>query len=278
MILGSLDAPTVIINDPLSFDPTLSIDPMSADPLSTTAAITPTGAPKYKRILLKLSGEALMGREDYGIDPEVLFRLGREVLDVSRIGVQVGVVIGGGNIFRGAGLAAAGMDRVTGDHMGMLATVMNALALQDAIEQLGGVARTMSALKINEVCEDFIRRRAIRHLEKNRIAIFAAGTGNPFFTTDSAAALRAIEIGAGLLLKATKVDGIYDRDPKHHPDATRFESLTYNDVIARDLKVMDTAAFALCRDYSIPLRIYDMSRPGSLMRIVCGESIGTLVS
>ncbi len=278
MILGSLDAPTVIINDPLSFDPTLSIDPMSADPLSTTAAITPTSAPKYKRILLKLSGEALMGREDYGIDPEVLFRLGREVLDVSRIGVQVGVVIGGGNIFRGAGLAAAGMDRVTGDHMGMLATVMNALALQDAIEQLGGVARTMSALKINEVCEDFIRRRAIRHLEKNRIAIFAAGTGNPFFTTDSAAALRAIEIGAGLLLKATKVDGIYDRDPKHHPDATRFESLTYNDVIARDLKVMDTAAFALCRDYSIPLRIYDMSRPGSLMRIVCGESIGTLVS
>jgi len=238
----------------------------------------PATPPKYKRILLKLSGEALMGREDYGIDPEVLFRLAREILDVSRAGVQVGVVIGGGNIFRGAGLAAAGMDRVTGDHMGMLATVMNALAMQDAIEQLGGVARTMSALKINEVCEDFIRRRAIRHLEKNRVAIFAAGTGNPFFTTDSAAALRAIEIGAGLLLKATKVDGIYDRDPKHHPDATRFDALSYSDVIARDLKVMDTAAFALCRDYGIPLRIYDMSRPGDLMRIVKGEAIGTLVS
>jgi uridylate kinase len=245
-------------------------------PLADAVAVTPK--PRYKRILLKLSGEALLGASDYGIDPEVLFRLAREVLDVSHAGVQVGMVIGGGNIFRGAGLAAAGMDRVTGDHMGMLATVMNALAMQDAIEQLGGVARTMSALKINEVCEDFIRRRAIRHLEKNRIAIFAAGTGNPFFTTDSAAALRAIEIGAGLLLKATKVDGIYDRDPKHHADAIRFDSLSYADVIARDLKVMDTAAFALCRDYSIPLRIYDMSRPGDLMRIVCGEAIGTLVS
>ncbi len=249
-------------------------DAVAAQPVPPTSAPVPT----FKRILLKLSGEALLGNSDYGIDPDVLFRLAREVLDVSRAGVQVGVVIGGGNIFRGAGLAAAGMDRVTGDHMGMLATVMNALALQDAVEQLGGVARTMSALKINEVCEDFIRRRAIRHLEKNRIVIFAAGTGNPFFTTDSAAALRAIEIGAGLLLKATKVDGIYDRDPKHHPDAKRFDSLSYSDVITRDLKVMDTAAFALCRDYSIPLRIYDMSRAGDLMRIVCGEPIGTLVS
>ncbi len=235
-------------------------------------------APKYRRILLKLSGEALMGREDYGIDPKVLFRLAREILDVAGAGVQVGVVIGGGNIFRGAGLAAAGMDRVTGDHMGMLATVMNALAMQDAIEKLGGVARTMSALKINEVCEDYIRRRAIRHLEKGRIGIFAAGTGNPFFTTDSAAALRAIEIGADLLLKATKVDGIYDRDPKHHPDARRYDALSYDEVLSRDLKVMDTAAFALCRDYGIPLRIYDMGREGDLMRIVQGEPIGTLVS
>jgi uridylate kinase len=191
--------------------------------------------------------------------------------------VQVGVVIGGGNIFRGAGLAAAGMDRVTGDHMGMLATVMNALAMQDALEKLGSYARTMSALKINEVCEDYIRRRAIRHLEKGRIAIFAAGTGNPFFTTDSAAAMRAVEINADLMLKATKVDGVYDSDPKKNPDAKRFDKLSYDEVITRDLKVMDTAAIALCRDYDIPLRIYDMSRPGDLMRIVQGENIGTLV-
>jgi uridylate kinase len=236
-----------------------------------------TPALKYRRILLKLSGEALMGREDYGIDPEVLFRLAREIQEVNRAGVQVGVVIGGGNIFRGAGLAAAGMDRVTGDHMGMLATVMNALAMQDALEKIGSYARTMSALKINEVCEDYIRRRAIRHLEKGRITIFAAGTGNPFFTTDSAAALRAVEVGAELMLKATKVDGVYDKDPKQHADARRFERLTYDDVITRDLKVMDTAAIALCRDYDIPLRIYDMSRDGDLMRIVRGETIGTLV-
>ena len=236
-----------------------------------------TPALKYRRILLKLSGEALMGREDYGIDPEVLFRLAREIQEVNRAGVQVGVVIGGGNIFRGAGLAAAGMDRVTGDHMGMLATVMNALAMQDALEKIGSYARTMSALKINEVCEDYIRRRAIRHLEKGRITIFAAGTGNPFFTTDSAAALRAVEVGAELMLKATKVDGVYDKDPKKHPDARRYEHLTYDEVITRDLKVMDTAAIALCRDYDIPLRIYDMSRDGDLMRIVRGEPIGTLV-
>src|SRR5690606_14057550 len=177
----------------------------------------PAGTPmpeiKYKRILLKLSGEALMGEADYGIDPKVLRRLAAEIIEVQRAGVQVGVVIGGGNIFRGEGLAAAGMDRVTGDHMGMLATVMNALAMQDAIEKAGGYSRTMSAIKINEVCEDFIRRRAIRHIEKGRIALFAAGTGNPFFTTDSAAALRAIEMGADLLLKATKVDGVYSADP-----------------------------------------------------------------
>ena len=234
--------------------------------------------PKYKRDLLKLSGEALMGDSDYGIDPKVIGRLAREILEVRNAGVQVGVVIGGGNIFRGAGLAASGMDRVTGDHMGMLATVINALAMQDAIERAGGSARTMSAIKINEVCEDFIRRRAIRHLEKNRVVLFAAGTGNPFFTTDSAAALRAIEIGADLLLKATKVDGVYTSDPARDPNATRYEHLSYEEVIQRNLQVMDTSAIALCRDHKIPLRIYNMSREGDLMRIMHGEQIGTLVS
>ena len=232
---------------------------------------------KYRRVLLKLSGEALMGREDYGIDPEVIRGMARDIIEAQRAGAQIGLVIGGGNIFRGAGLAAAGMDRVTGDHMGMLATVINSLAMQDAIEQMGASARVMSAIKINEVCEDYIRRRAVRHLEKGRIAIFAAGTGNPFFTTDSAAALRATEIGAELLLKATKVDGIYDADPKKHKDARRFEHLTYDDVIQRNLQVMDTAAFALCRDNGVPLRIYDMMQPGALMRILRGEPLGTLV-
>ena len=215
---------------------------------------------KYKRILLKLSGEALMGEADYGIDPKVLTRLAREIIEIQRAGVQIGVVIGGGNIFRG-----------------MLATVMNALAMQDAIEKAGGTARTMSAIKINEVCEDFIRRRAIRHLEKGRIALFAAGTGNPFFTTDSAAALRAIEIGADLLLKATKVDGVYSADPAKDASAKRYEQLSYDDVIQRNLQVMDTSAISLCRDHKIPLRIYDMSREGDLMRILRGEQIGTLV-
>ena len=225
----------------------------------------------YRRILLKLSGEALMGAEDYGIDPTVITRIAREIIEAREAGAEVGLVIGGGNIFRGAGLAAGGMDRVTGDQMGMLATVINALAMQDALEKLGGKARVMSAL------EDYIRRRAIRHLEKGRIAIFAAGTGNPFFTTDSGAALRAIEIGADLLLKATKVDGVYDKDPGKHADAKRYDQLTYDEVIARDLQVMDTAAFALCRDSDVPLRIYDLSVPGNLMRILRGEHVGTLV-
>jgi uridylate kinase len=233
--------------------------------------------PKYQRILLKLSGEALMGSLDYGIDPLVIGRLAEEILEVRATGVQIGVVIGGGNIFRGAGLAAAGMDRVTGDHMGMLATVMNALAMQDALEKRGGFARVMSAISIHDVSEDFIRRRAVRHIEKGRIVLFAAGTGNPFFTTDSAAALRAIEIGADLLLKATKVDGVYSADPKKKKDAKRFAHVTYEEVIARNLQVMDTAAIALCRDNRIPLRIYDMTRPGNLMRIMKGEAIGTLV-
>ena len=232
---------------------------------------------KHQRILLKLSGEALMGEADYGIDPKVIGRLADEIIEVQRAGIQIGVVIGGGNIFRGAGLAAAGMDRVTGDHMGMLATVMNALAMQDAIEKRGGFARVMSALPIHDVAEDFIRRRAIRHIEKGRIVLFAAGIGNPFFTTDSAAALRAVEVGADLLLKATKVDGIYTADPAKHTDATRYDHLTYDEVIERKLAVMDTAAIALCRDHGMPLRIYDMTVPGNLMRIMQGESVGTLV-
>ena len=231
----------------------------------------------YRRILLKISGEALMGAEDYGIDPAMINRIAREIIEARDAGAEVGLVIGGGNIFRGAGLAASGMDRVTGDQMGMLATVINALAMQDALEKLGARVRVMSALKINDVCEDYIRRRAVRHLEKGRIAIFAAGTGNPFFTTDSGAALRAIEIGADLLLKATKVDGVYDRDPSKFPDATRYDQLTYDEVLTRDLQVMDTAAFALCRDSDVPLRIYDLSVPGNLMRILRGENIGTLV-
>ena len=231
----------------------------------------------YHRVLLKLSGEALMGSEDYGIDPKVIQRLAAEIIEAQAAGAEIALVIGGGNIFRGAGLAAGGMDRVTGDQMGMLATVINALAMQDALEKLGAKVRVMSAIKINDVCEDYIRRRAVRHLEKGRITIFAAGTGNPFFTTDSGAALRAIEIGADLLLKATKVDGVYDSDPKKNPGATRFERLTYDEVIGRDLQVMDTAAFALCRDSDLPLRIFDMEQPGQLLRILRGEPIGTLV-
>ena len=233
---------------------------------------------KYRRILLKLSGEALMGNGDYGIDPDIINGLAKEIIEAQKAGAEIGVVIGGGNIFRGAGLAATGMDRVTGDHMGMLATVINALAMQDALEKHGAYARVMSAIKINQICEDYIRRRAVRHLEKGRIALFAAGTGNPFFTTDSAAALRATEINAELLLKATKVDGIYDSDPKKNPDAKRFDVLTYDEVLKRNLQVMDTAAFALCRDSDVPLRIYDMGREGALMRILQGEDIGTLVT
>ena len=231
----------------------------------------------HRRVLLKLSGEALMGDEDYGIDPKILHRIAREVMEAREAGAEIALVIGGGNIFRGAGLAAGGMDRVTGDQMGMLATVINALAMQDALEKVGGKARVMSALKINDVCEDYIRRRAVRHLEKGRITIFAAGTGNPFFTTDSGAALRAIEIGADLLLKATKVDGVYDKDPKKHADAVRFDTLDYDEIIARDLQVMDTAAFALARDSALPMRVFDMYQPGVISRILAGEPVGTFV-
>src|SRR5690348_9222537 len=234
--------------------------------------------PKYQRILLKLSGEALMGSGDYGIDPDVIGRMADEILEARKLGVEVGVVIGGGNIFRGAGLAEAGMDRVTGDHMGMLATVMNALAMQDALEKRGGFARVMSAIQIHDVCEDFIRRRAVRHLEKGRIVVFAAGTGNPFFTTDSAAALRATEINADLLLKATKVDGVYTADPVKDRKAKKFDELSYDDVLDRRLRVMDQTAIVLCRDNGIPLRVYNMTSAGDLLRIVRGaKDVGTLV-
>lgn len=235
-------------------------------------------APAYRRILLKISGEALMGEADYGVDPAVIGRMAEEIRDVRDLGVQIGVVIGGGNIFRGAGLADAGMDRVTADHMGMLATVMNALALQDALERMGVFARVMSALRINQVCEDYIRRRAIRHLEKGRVVLFAAGTGNPFFTTDTAASLRAIEVSADLLLKATKVDGVYSADPIKDPDAQRYDHLNYDEVLDRRLMVMDTTAIVLCRDHSLPLRVFDIKQEGALMRIVTGDqTVGTTV-
>ncbi|MEO1036358.1 MAG: UMP kinase [Pseudomonadota bacterium] len=234
--------------------------------------------PELKRILLKLSGEALLGEVDYGIDPAIIKRIAGEIREVQAAGIEVGVVIGGGNIFRGAGLARAGMDRVTGDHMGMLATVINALALQDALESQGVFARVMSALKIHEVCEDYIRRRAIRHLEKGRVVILAAGTGNPFFTTDTAASLRAIEIGADMLLKATKVDGVYDADPKTNPDAKRYSTLSFDRVLTDKLRVMDATAIVMCRDNSLPLRVFNMNSAGDLARIVRGEDVGTLVT
>ena len=237
-----------------------------------------TPKPVYRRILVKLSGEALLGTEDYGIDPVILKRLAAEIFDVMNMGVQVAVVLGGGNIFRGAGLARAGMDRVTGDHMGMLATVINALAMQDAIEGLGAHARVMSALRINEVCEDYIRRRAIRHLEKGRVVIFGAGTGNPFFTTDTAASLRAIEIDAEVLLKATKVNGIYDADPVKNPAAKRYSRLTFDKVLADKLNVMDATAIVMCRENNLPLQVFNMFNAGDLIRIVQGEDVGTVVS
>jgi len=234
--------------------------------------------PPIRRILVKLSGEALMGEGDYGIDPAFLRRLATEIRGVREAGVEIGLVVGGGNLFRGAGLARAGMDRVTGDHMGMLATVMNALALQDALESMDVPTRVMSAVRINQVCEDYIRRRAVRHLEKGRVIIFAAGTGNPFFTTDTAASLRAVEIEAGLLLKATKVDGIYDSDPVLNPAAKRYDRLTYDQVLDQRLNVMDQTSIVLCRDHRLPLRVFNLNDPGALVRAATGDDIGTLVT
>ena len=234
--------------------------------------------PAYQRVLLKLSGEALMGEGDYGIDPKIISRLAQEIKEISELGVQVAIVIGGGNIFRGAGLAEAGMNRVAGDHMGMLATVMNSLAMQDALESIGCYARVMSALKINQVCEDYIQRRAVRHLEKGRVVILAAGTGNPFFTTDSAASLRAIELNVDLLIKATKVDGVYSADPVKDPSAKLYDALGYSQVLADNLGVMDATAIVLCRDHNMKLRVVNIFNEGALMKLVQGESLGTLVS
>ena len=237
-----------------------------------------TGTPRIARILVKLSGEALLGAADYGVDPLVLKRIAGELRDVQALGTEVAVVIGGGNIFRGAGLARAGMDRVTADQMGMLATVMNALAMQDALESLNVYARVMSAIRINEVCEDYIRRRAVRHLEKGRLVIFAAGTGNPFFTTDTAAALRAIEIGAQLLVKATKVDGVYSADPLQDPSARHYKQLTFQQVLSERLNVMDATAVVMCRDHNLPLRVFNLHADGDLLRVARGEDVGTLVT
>lgn len=233
--------------------------------------------PAYQRILLKLSGEALLGDEDYGIDPAIIGRIANEVLEVRKTGVEVAIVIGGGNIFRGAGLAESGIDRVTGDHMGMLATLMNSLALQDALEKAGADARVMSAISVHAVSEDYIRRRATRHLEKGRVVIIAGGTGNPFFTTDTAAALRAIEIGADIVLKATKVDGVYSADPKIDKNAVLHESLSYDEVIEGKLRVMDTNAIVLCRDQGMPIRVFNVFGCGNLIKIVRGEKVGTII-
>ena len=241
-------------------------------------ATSADGKPAHRRILVKLSGEALMGDGDFGIDPAFLKRLAGEIRAMREYGAEIALVIGGGNLFRGAGLARAGMDRVTADHMGMLATVMNSLALQDALESIGVFVRVQSAIRINQVCEDYIRRRAVRHLEKGRVVIFAAGTGNPFFTTDSAASLRAIEIEADLLVKATKVDGVYDADPVTNPGARRYDRLTYDQVLDQRLGVMDQTAIVLCRDHRLPLRVMNLNESGALVRIARGEDVGTLVT
>ncbi len=235
-------------------------------------------APPLRRVLLKLSGEALMGQQPYGIDMSMLQRIAGEIKELSGMGVEMAVVVGGGNIFRGEGLARAGMDRVTADHMGMLATVINALALQDALERLGTGVRVMSSMAVRAVCEDYIRRRALRHLEKGRICIFAAGTGNPYLSTDTAASLRAVEIGAELLVKGTKVDGVYSADPNLEPDAKRYERISHDELIGGRLGVMDSTAAVMCRDNDLPIRVYDVASPGDLLRIVRGENVGTLVS
>jgi len=238
---------------------------------------TPMTTPKYKRILLKLSGEALMGTDAYGINPKVIGEICGEIKAVADLGVEIGVVIGGGNIFRGMAGTATGMDRATADYMGMLATVMNAMALSDAMRQCGLNARVQSALNIEQVIEPYIRGKAIRYLEEGKIVIFGAGTGNPFFTTDTAAALRGSEIGAEIVLKATKVDGIYSADPKKDPSATRYDKISFNEAISRNLAVMDATAFALCRDQKLPINVFSIFKAGALKRVVCGEDEGTLV-
>ncbi|AFZ43200.1 uridylate kinase [Halothece sp. PCC 7418] len=231
----------------------------------------------YKRVLLKLSGEALMGTQQYGIDPTVVSEIAQEVADIVKTGIEIAIVVGGGNIFRGVKAASAGMDRATADYIGMIATVMNALTLQDALEQVGIPTRVQSAITMQQVAEPYIRRRAIRHLEKKRVVIFAAGSGNPFFTTDTTAALRAAEIDAEILFKATQVDGVYDSDPHTNPDARLFEHLTYTYVLTQNLRVMDGSAIALCRDNNIPIVVFNLLQRGNIMRVVQGETVGTLV-
>jgi uridylate kinase len=233
---------------------------------------------KFRRVLLKISGEGLMGSREYGLDPATVERVAREVRSVRDLGVEVCVVIGGGNIFRGVSGAANGMERAAADNMGMLATVINALSVQNALEREGVQTRVQSAITMPTVCETFIRRRAIRHLEKGRVVIFAAGTGNPFFTTDTAAALRAVEMGCDALLKATQVDGVYSADPKKVKDATRFDHLTFNDVLARDLAVMDTSAIALCRENRVPIVVFDLHRPGAFAEVVSGKGLFTIIA
>jgi len=233
--------------------------------------------PAYKRVLLKLSGETLMGKQTSGIDPEVVDAVAAEIREVVALGVQLGIVIGGGNIFRGLAASARGMERTSADYMGMLATVINSLALQSSLERAGVVTRVQTAIEMREVAEPFIQRRAVRHLEKGRVVIFAAGTGNPFFTTDSAASLRAVEIGADVMLKATKVDGIYSADPFKDPQAVRYERLTYDEALERKLQVMDATAIVMCREHNLPLMVFNINRHGDLVRIVCGENVGTTV-
>ncbi len=235
-------------------------------------------SPKYKRVLIKLSGEVLMGEDQYGINQSVLERIASEISELNQSGVEVAIVIGGGNILRGKGLADLGMERVTADQMGMLATVINALAIQDSLERTGMYARVMSAIKINEVCEDYIRRRAVRHLEKGRIVVLAAGTGNPFFTTDSAASLRAVEIDADILIKATKVDGVYSADPMEDSSAKLYKRLSYDDVLGKKLSVMDATAVVLCRDNGMPLRVVNMMKHGAFLDAALGKEVGTIVT
>ncbi len=251
-----------------------------SDATGTTAAGAggADGSVRYSRILLKLSGEALLGDRSYGVDPKFCAFIAHQVATVHRLGVQVGIVVGGGNIFRGLAAAASGMDRATGDYIGMLATVMNGLALQDALERAGVPTRVMSAIAMNEVAEPYIRRRAVRHLEKGRVALFVAGTGNPYFTTDTAAALRAVEIGAEVLLKATKVDGVYDADPLTHPDARRYAELEYADLLRDQLKVLDAAAVSLCMENDLPIVVFDLNQPDNITRVAAGEPVGTRIS
>jgi len=235
-------------------------------------------APGYGRVLLKISGEALLGERQYGVDPAFCAFIAGQIADARAAGVQVGIVVGGGNIFRGLAAAARGMDRATGDYIGMLATVMNGLALQDALERVGVPTRVMTAIAMNEVAEPYIRRRAIRHLEKGRVAIFVAGTGNPYFTTDTAAALRAVEIGASVLLKATKVDGVYEADPATHPDARRYTELTFADVLVKRLAVLDTTAVSLCMENDLPIIVFDLNQPDNVRRAAVGEQVGTRIA